>query len=106
MTEENNVEHTQEPAWLSAKIDQRIAFMLDKSGGQFPEGAVIATPLAEPAEGSSKEEQERWERSCDHCGIYVPEGESFFTGQSVRILRSGHQALIFFGICKNCKEAR
>lgn len=93
-----------EPAWLSAKVDQRIAFMLDKSGGWFPEGAVIATPLVEPEENATKEEVDRYERTCDNCGAFVPEGTLFFTGTSSRTLASGHQVLVFFGACDQCAE--
>ena len=90
-----------EPAWLSAKVDQRIAFMLEKTGGNFPPEAILATPLTEPEDG---QDFDKWDRSCDNCGRYVPEGEPFHSGTCVRFIEAGNRALISFGACDTCWE--
>lgn len=95
-------EKKKEPVWLSVRVDQRIAFMLERTGGEFPPGALIATLLTEPPEGASKEEIDRWDRTCDNCGKYVPKGQTLYTGSCDRTLPSGHQVIINFGACSEC----
>lgn len=102
-------EREKEPPWLSAAVDQRIAFMRDKMGELGwamirKQLALLMTPLTEPDEGSSPEEIARWERTCDNCGAFVPDGELFYTGQLVREFH-GEQVILIFGVCPVCKEA-
>lgn len=100
----STLEH--EPLWLTAAVDQRLALM--KSMLPFralPEGTqIIMTPLAEPAEGATRAELERWERSCDNCKVYCEPGADFFTGV---VARKFHEIEISFtfGMCKRCKDA-
>lgn len=86
------------PTWLEAAIDQRVALLEDHHVGQAKVELVV-TPLAEPADG----DMERWEHSCDNCGVRPPEG--IHTGHTFRTLRSGQQVLITFGCCTKCKNA-
>lgn len=117
------------PIWLTAKVDQRLALMEEAIGDvveesiqlfhrltgfkpaaevdmikQMMHGNVMMTPLTEPDEGSSPEEIARWERTCDNCGAFVPDGELFYTGQLVREFH-GEQVILIFGVCPVCKEA-
>lgn len=94
-----------EPPWLTAKVDQRLALMVEKTGGKFPEGALVAMPLTEPDDGASQEEIERWDRSCDNCGKFIPLGELLYTGSLMRELESGQRVLINFGACATCVDA-
>lgn len=66
------------PAWLIAKIDQRLAELDTLTGNVLPalvklqDYAMVLLPLSEPAEGACSVERERWEHTCDHCGKYGP----------------------------------
>jgi len=116
------------PAWLIAAVDQRLALMEEAIGETVAEGIemfhaltgyrpgedvdvvskvmagdIMMTPLTEPREGASKEELDRWERSCDNCGTWCPDGQLFFTGQMVRDFH-GSQVIIIFGMCPLCKD--
>lgn len=104
-----------EPAWLSAKIDQRLAMMADvitsESGTTDAEMTellksqltVMMTPLTEPAEGATIADMQRWERECDNCGAYSPPGTMFFTGHASRT-KWETQIVFMFGMCGTCKE--
>lgn len=87
------------PAWLMAAIDQRIAKVDEALGSNIPE-AIVMTMLTEP-EGDNSE---RWERTCDNCGTFVPEGTEFFTGTVSGKLRTGMPIVITFGSCRACKD--
>jgi len=102
-----------EPPWLAAKTDQKVAFMAEhgaldlarENGSMF-----IMSLLDEGEEEMTDEERERWERSCDNCGKYVPpEPEranytAFYTGYTARTV-DGVQIMLAFGVCGTCKEA-
>lgn len=96
------------PAWLAAAVDQRIALMRDKIGPGFAELAdntnLVMTPLTEPAEGATDAEREKWERTCDRCGVYCNSFARFYTGAVQREL-DGVQVTLMFGVCHRCKEA-
>jgi hypothetical protein len=101
------IEPVEEPPWLIAQIDQRIADikteMLDAAASA--DAPFVMTFLNEPDPGATAEEQDRWERSCDHCGRYCPEDGpvDFYTGHAVRTVED-RQVLIAFGICDVCKN--
>lgn len=93
-----------EPAWLLAKVDQRLALMKEALGELGIRRlksytGVIITPVSEPAEDASLAEYERWEHSCDNCGKYCP--DSMWTGTVEREL-SGARVYISFGACPTC----
>jgi len=92
------------PAWLTSKIDQRMALIDERvtpvsiSRGPVP---LIVTPLTEPGENATPLQMERWERTCDACGKYCPyPKEDFFNGQVQRTTKTGMLVIIFFGVCK------
>jgi hypothetical protein len=90
------------PAWLDAKVDQRLA-MVDQAmpvvGLAGP--SLIVTPLAEPPEGATRRDYDRWERTCDCCGKYCPyPKENFYTGHVQRTSKAGLPVIISFGICE------
>ena len=96
-----------EPPWLIAKVDRRIAEIRD--GGAFEIAGdnkpIIATFLDEGDHEMTAEEHEKWERTCDGCGQYCPTGEdgiNFYTGHTGRII-NGRQVLLTYGVCENCK---
>jgi len=94
----------EEPAWLTAKIDQRLARMtesLDVDINELTNFALLL--LTEPPDDASPEEVARWEYTCDNCGTYCPEPVPFFTGHSIRFL-GPTQVAITYGICGPCKE--
>jgi hypothetical protein len=96
----------QTPAWLTAKVDQRVALILEVMGAAvkgIDDYTTVMTPLTEPAEGASPAEIQRWERMCDNCGRYCGVGEDFFTGHLVRDVE-GHQVVFMFGSCPRCVE--
>lgn len=100
---------TEIPAALAAKIDQRVALMEDKAAegiAEFAAGAegrgIAVTPLTEPEDWGVT--YDRWERTCDVCGSFTPYGdESFISGTSPRSLKSGIQLLVMWGLCKRCQ---
>jgi hypothetical protein len=95
------------PAWVVAKVDQRLALMADmlsRFGNPAPalaEYGLMMTPLSEPDEGATPDEYKIWDRSCDNCGRYCP--GDFFTG-SVTRTKWGTQIVFTFGTCPECKE--
>lgn len=104
MTEEWNPQPFDEPPWLDAKIDQFLARLNELKAAQMAEAGgyeVIMMTLTEPA---SREDAKRWERTCDNCGAYVPEGAVFFTRQSVREFEGlTIKIVITWGMCSDCK---
>ncbi len=92
-----------EPSWLSAKVDQRIAFV-DQQGGfdaAIEAGAVLAVFLSEPEDNAGPLEITRWEHTCDGCGKYLP--NDLHGGRATRTYR-GVIVEITFGCCKACSE--
>jgi hypothetical protein len=97
-----------EPAWLSAKVDQKLALMsevfslmpdklVEKSLSEYD---TMLTPLTEPKEGATPADFERWDSTCDNCGAYCP--GTLFTGQVLR-LKWNTKIIFMFGVCKTCK---
>jgi hypothetical protein len=94
------VRKAEEPAWLVAAVDQRVALMKDHiPPAAFGGYDVVETMLTEPPEGASKETFRRWDESCDHCGTYLPGGLYF--GVSKRDI-GGHTVSITFAACARC----
>jgi hypothetical protein len=93
----------EEPAWLTAKVDQRLAFMLQEMGGKLPNIGqnVVLTLLTEYGEGATQEEKDRWERTCDNCGLFCPGATTFYTGQVARY-HMGKRVEFTFGSCPKC----
>jgi hypothetical protein len=93
------------PAWLTAKVDQRLALM-EEMAGELPSLAndktLIMTPLTEPREGATQAEFEIWNRTCDNCGKDCT-GLDFYTGHMVRLWK-GAKLMFTFGVCTECRE--
>lgn len=92
------------PAWLNAKIDQRLAafdaimgdltVLLAKVTG----AGIVVTGLTEPEPG---QDIKVWDETCDCCGTHVP-GE-LHDG----LVKREHRGLtweIFYGVCPSCLE--
>lgn len=94
----------QEPAWLTAKVDQRLALiqtaMLAAADSTDPD--FVMTYLDEGGQ-MSDEERERWERTCDNCGRYCAANDDFWTGHVLRQVE-GRQVMLAFGVCADCKD--
>lgn len=90
------------PAWLTAKVDQRLAMFEQVLGGQLEQLHIVMAPLSEPDEDASPEEFEQWDRTCDNCGRYCKEPLEFYTGGVVRYLKDGQPVHLTFGVCKDC----
>lgn len=90
------------PVWLGAKVDQRLALM-DEAIPDRPKDAIIAMFLAEPDPSATKEESDRWDRSCDNCGTYCPEGEAFYTG-TLRLNHRNQRVIVTLGVCSACRD--
>lgn len=88
------------PAWLAAKVDQLIARVEHQIPPEAYAGALVMLPLAEPEPGV---DFDRWDRTCDNCGTYVP-GDGFFSISSQRHLSNGTPVIITAGTCRRCKE--
>lgn len=94
-----------EPAWLVAKIDQRLAFMKEMTGGieglALAAGArILMTFLTEP-ESESPAHYAHWEKSCDNCGKF----QYFDTIPGSAVRQVGAITVVFaFGMCKPCSE--
>lgn len=89
------------PPWVVAKIDQRLA----KAGTVLPAlpvNAVILMALTEPPDNCTPAQYKTWDRSCDCCGVYVPDTGNFYTGQSMYD-HHGQRIRFTFGVCEMCK---
>ena len=108
MSETMERDEEKEPPWLTAMIDQRMALM-EQELGPAVDGlqsyGVVLTLLTEPPEGSSHAVAERWERSCDRCGLYCPDDAEFYTGHATREL-GGAKVMVAFGMCPACRRVR
>lgn len=97
-------EHKREPAWLTAKADQRLALM---ASGHTPvqiskvTASIIMLFLSEPPPDSTPADYATWERSCDNCGRFCP--GTFYTGVVKRELH-GMEVVITYGVCPDCKD--
>jgi hypothetical protein len=95
------------PPWLVAQVDQKITFMTEHGALDMAResGAMLVMSfLDEGSPDMTDAEREVWERTCDHCGKYVPdEGpETFYTGHVVRFVEDV-QIILAYGICGTCK---
>lgn len=91
-----------EPAWLTAKIDQRVALVEQElARGRHSSANVVFVMLTEPPD-DSEQEAARWERTCDNCGKDCTDSD-FYTGHVIRELRDGRKVFIGFGVCPNHK---
>ena len=99
-----NGEKIEVPAWLRAKIDQRLALMAEVTGGpeNFTGMEIVAMTLTEPGEDCTDAEFTRWERTCDSCGNYCPPAEPFYSGQRMEPW-GPTKVLIIWGECHPCK---
>lgn len=93
------------PPWLRALVDQRLAAVRNTLGNRWSIGQppVIMTPATEPREGATEEEFNRWDRTCDSCGTYVPPPGKFFTGHHATEWKK-FQIIVSFGVCEDCKR--
>lgn len=55
-------------------------------------------------DGPTEADRERWERTCDVCGTYVPHGPGFWTGVTKIPVPEGFTVEVTFGLCTPCKE--
>ena len=104
-----------EAPWLSAMVDQRVALMVEHGALEIAREngtLLVMSLLDEGDEEMTDEQRERWERTCDNCGKYVPpEPErgrdgytGFYTGYTARRIE-GVQIMLAFGVCGTCKDA-
>lgn len=92
------------PAWVIAKVDQRLALMDEVLGpavAGLDEYAAVMTPLTEPGENATPAEMLRWERACDNCDRYCR--DEFYTGH-YRVEHKGTKVIFTFGSCPACKD--
>lgn len=90
------------PPWLVAKADQRVA-SVEHLLPLVPVDAHVLMALTEPPENCTPEQYRTWDRSCDCCGVYVPDGENLWTGHALFTMPAGHKIRFTFGICDMCK---
>lgn len=97
-----------EPAWLTAKIDQRIQLMRDSGAFEIASESqpLIFSFLDEGDHEMTPEEFRVWERTCDNCGRYCPPtGDmAFYTGHAGREIE-GRQVILAYGVCDDCRPA-
>lgn len=102
------MKYPKEAPWLTAKVDQRVEFMIQNGAlalAQQNGSFFIMSFLDEGKEDMTDEERERWERTCDNCGKYAdPRNEEFYTGYTARTI-DDVQIVLAFGICGTCKES-
>jgi hypothetical protein len=95
------------PAWLTAKVDQRLALVEESIGNaDLATTSIVMTPLLEPHPTAPALTWARWDRTCDSCLVYCPDTEAFYTGHVVRALRNGTQVCITFGVCEICRSIK
>lgn len=90
------------PAWLAAKVDQRMALVNEHV--KIPANAgvpLVVTPLTEVPDDAPARLRKQWDRTCDACGKYCPyPREDFYTGHVQRRADAGVLVVIFYGVCK------
>lgn len=95
---------TTEPAWLTAKVDQRLALMADMiwQPDVLTGYVAVVTTLTEPAEGCGPHEYAQWDKSCDNCGKYCPA-----TGLDGTVRRElmGVTVEVAYRMCRQCGGA-
>lgn len=89
------------PTWLTAAVDQRLAFFNEKAGHgrPIPGIDVIIMSLTEPPPNATQEDYIRWDHSCDNCGKVCP--MDLRCGAVNRIV-NGQRAHVTFGCCDEC----
>lgn len=89
----------QNPPWLDAMVDQRMAMLAEMVSEE--EAAVFDIITFQLTDPPSPEGAERWEETCDGCSTYVP-GELY---NAVVIRRHGGTLVhVMFGVCNDCRE--
>lgn len=87
-----------EPSWVISRADQRLAFLIDQTGGDFTGYDLVQTPMTEPAPGQDHDE---WDHQCDNCGVVTKE---LHGGHVFRKAPDGTRVIISFGSCPTCKD--
>lgn len=87
------------PAWLTSKVDQRLALLEEHLPVPPDDKVIVMTPLTEPRPGATRRELNHWERTCDACDKFCRH-EPFFTGHLTRHLKNGLTVAITFGVCE------
>jgi hypothetical protein len=88
-----------EPAWVTALADQRVAEIAARTTpALLATYAVVLSPLVDMPDGA---DVDRWERTCDNCGTFVPEGPTFNAGMVQREAH-GKQVILSYGACDPC----
>lgn len=92
-----------EPPWVTAALDQRLALMRHAMGGHLTSPATfMMTTLTEPPENATAQQVDQWERRCDRCGRYrPPDDDQFVTGFIQRTV-DDVLVMIAFGACSTC----
>lgn len=80
-------------AWLRAAVASALASLPPRPRGR----GVLVGYLTDPA-ASLFESRERWERSCDRCGLWTPPGPPFW------LLRLAPRpgVVLLGGLCEAC----
>jgi hypothetical protein len=63
---------------------------------------LVIVQLGRPEENATREEQDRWELSCDRCGRYCPPPTDFHTG-GITLVRHKRKIMVTFGLCDDCR---
>jgi hypothetical protein len=93
-----------ETPWLMAKVDQRLALIVEGLGGNLDAfknlgTTTIVTPLCEPKEDTEKGVYV-WENSCDGCDAFL--GSDALT-MFHAFRQKGEMKFVFtLGVCEAC----
>ena len=89
------------PTWLTAAIDQRVAYFQEKAahGKAIPRVDLVVMMLTEPEPNTGPLARKRWEHACDNCDRFCP--DTLENGH-VNLLVNGQRVTITFGSCPAC----
>jgi hypothetical protein len=90
---------SREPGWLVSAVDQRLALLeeqLEAIGARDQYDIVVTSLTPDPG----GDEHNIWDKSCDHCGNYLP--DTILSGYVNRRTKAGVRVQIHLGACSAC----
>lgn len=100
MMTSNTAPHEQS-SWLMNALGSMVSVLAPHIDA-LPAGKMLTISLTQIPE--DEDAKQRWARSCDRCGVYVPPGGELFSARE-HLLVSGRHVAVPYALCRTCATA-
>ena len=96
-----NLTAPHEPStWLADRISDLTRRLDQGRTRAISTGVFLLAELSERPAG--RRARQRWDRTCDRCGTYVPAGGDFYMAAFEAQPLHGARLVVAFGLCEQC----